>query len=374
MIVENPVRIVFDEGRSDEIPRLLHGRSAFVVTTAGSVRRGVVDQLFEGEAGLPRVFTAVQPNPTIGSIVDAATAVLLEKRPEVLVAIGGGSVIDTAKCIAALASTGGDNVTWLDDHLRNGLPFPEQFAPLPVIAVPTTAGTGSEVTMWATVWDETSGTKYSLSHSALYAEVALLIPQLTQTMSADLTLITGLDALSHCLESMWNRKANTLSDAFASAAIPKILHSLPHVIEAPDDLTERREMQHAALLGGLAISSTTTSLAHSMSYPFTSLLGMPHGLACSFTLPSLMRFNADSSPERMQVIADAMGARNVFAAADFLDERFSEWGVRDRARQFFNGHRVADMQGALLTPSRAGNNLKAATAADAVGIVERALN
>lgn len=226
--------------------------------------------------------------------------------------------------------------------------------------------------MWATVWDETSGTKHSLSHSALYAEAAFLIPQLTQTMSADLTLITGLDALSHCLESMWNRTANAISDAFATAGIPKILRSLPRVLAAPDDLMERREMQHAALLGGLAISSTATARSL-MSYAFTSRLGMPHGLACSFTLPSLMRFNADSSPERMQVIAEAMGAKNIFDAADLLEARFSEWGVRDRARQFFNGHRVADMQAMLLTPSRAGNNLKAATTADAVGIVERSL-
>lgn len=373
MIIENPVRIVFDEDRSEGISKFLRGRSACVVTTPGSVSRGIVDQVFEGAGALPQVFTGVHPNPTIESIVNAAALVLSEKHPEVLVAIGGGSAIDTAKGIAALASIGGDNFTWLADHLRNGLPFPDQFAPLPIIAVPTTAGTGSEVTMWATVWDETSGTKHSLSHSALYAEAAFLIPQLTQTMSADLTLITGLDALSHCLESMWNRTANAISDAFATAGIPKILRSLPRVLAAPDDLMERREMQHAALLGGLAISSTATALAHSMSYAFTSRLGMPHGLACSFTLPSLMRFNADSSPERMQVIAEAMGAKNIFDAADLLEARFSEWGVRDRARQFFNGHRVADMQAMLLTPSRAGNNLKAATTADAVGIVERSL-
>jgi alcohol dehydrogenase len=295
-----------------------------------------------------------------------------EKHPEVLIAIGGGSAIDTTKGIAALASVGYDK-KWLGDHLREGVPFPDEFAPLPIIAVPTTAGSGSEVTMWATVWDETTGTKYSISHPALYAEAALLNPELTLTMPADLTLITGLDALSHCLESIWNRNANAESDAFASEGILKILHSLPRVLESPDDLMERSEMQHAALLGGLAISSTATALAHSMSYPITSRLGMPHGLACSFTLPSLMRFNADSSPERMQVIADAIGTKNVSDAADFLEARFSEWHVQDRARQFFNGHRVADVQELLLTPSRAGNNLKAATTADAVEIIERSL-
>jgi len=371
MIVENPVRIVFDEDRSEGISTFLDGRTACVVTTPGSARRGIVDQLFQGPSAAPQVFTGVHPNPTIESIVNGAEAVMRE-RPEVLVAIGGGSAMDTAKGIAALSSIG-DNRGWLGDHLRNGAPFPDDFTPLPIIAVPTTAGTGSEVTMWATVWDEMTGTKYSLSHPALYAEVALLIPELTLSMSPDLTLITGLDALSHCLESMWNRKANAQSDGFASAGIQKILRSLPRVLEAPDDLIERREMQHAALLGGLAISSTATALAHSMSYPLTSRLGMPHGLACSFTLPSLMRFNADSSPERMQVIADAIGTNNVSDAADVLEARFSEWGVKDRARQFFNGHRVADMQELLLTPSRAGNNLKAATTADAVEIIERSL-
>jgi phosphonate metabolism-associated iron-containing alcohol dehydrogenase len=279
MIFHNPVRVEWGTPDFEWLPALIRGRHAAVVSTKGMEERGIIERVTAliNQANLPVVST-VHPNPTVASIREHAAKLLEARDVEVIVAIGGGSVMDTAKGIAAIAS-GGFSADWFASHLREGAEFPTAFAPPAVIAVPTTAGTGSEVTMWGTVWDEETGAKYSISHPKLYAERAVLVPELTATMPPDLTLYSALDALSPCMESIWNRNTNAVSEAFATAGLAKILPNLDNVLRNPDDFEARRRLQEAALLGGLAISCTKTALAHSISYPLTSRLGMPHGLA-----------------------------------------------------------------------------------------------
>ncbi len=369
----NPVAVVFPGDGAKALAKLVRGRRVAVITTPGTVERGVIDQLLgSARASIRHVFTGVKPNPTIESVALGAQDVL-RSAPEVLIAIGGGSVIDTAKGIAAIAGAGAGDASWIARHFRESAPFPSSFTPTPIIAVPTTAGTGSEVTMWGTVYDELDGTKYSISHHSLYPEAGVLIPGLTSTMSAELTLITGLDALSHCMESMWNRRATHVSDAFASKGIGQLIQFLPLAIHDGDDLSVRASMQNAALLGGLAISSTATALAHSMSYPLTANLGMPHGLACSFTLPALMDFNSPAAPERVGLIANAMGAGNAKEAAWTLRRLFDELGVKALVARYLRPGMAKDFQEKLLTPGRADNNVAPATSHDALEIIEQSL-
>lgn len=369
----NPVRIGWGSVSFTELPALLESRRAALLTTPGMVERGTVARLREAAApaGIS-VFTGVVPNPTIASITAAAPQVL-DSKPELLIALGGGSALDTAKGIAAIGSAGSSSPGWLSDHLRSGAPFPDDFSPLPIVAIPTTAGTGSEVTMWGTVWDERDGSKKSISHQRLFPEAALLVPELTLTLPAELTLFTGLDAISHCMESIWNRRATSISDAFAVAGLKKLLPALGHVLARPHELIARRAMQEGALLGGLAISCNATALAHSMSYPLTSRYGMPHGLACSFTLPELIRFNGEEAPQRVQLIAEAMRARNVGDAANRLEALFRECGVPEHVRRYLDGDRATEVRESLLAPGRADNNLRAATSEDALGIIHRSL-
>ena len=285
----NPVRVHFASDGLSDLPGLLRGRSATLITTPGMKTRGVVESV--QRACAPQrlfVYADVQPNPTIAAITIAAEAILDSEYPELLIALGGGSTIDTAKGVAAIASAGKSSKDWLSTHLRKKTPFPDDFAPPAIIAIPTTAGTGSEVTMWGTVWDEADGSKHSISHPLLFPEAALLIPELTATSPPDLTLFSALDTISHCMESIWNRGATAISDVFAVAGLKRSFSVLDGVLEKPADLGGRCTLQEAALLGGFAISSNATALAHSMSYPFTSRFGMPHGLACSFTLPEVM--------------------------------------------------------------------------------------
>ena len=369
----NPVRIEFGSANFAELPGLIGDRSAAIITTAGAENRGVVSTLL-GALRSPdiRVFSGVQPNPTIASITAAAFEVL-DPVPDVLIALGGGSAIDTAKGIAAIASPRCNAPGWLSSVLRDGAPFPDDFFPLSIVAIPTTAGTGSEVTSWGTVWDEVDGSKHSISHPLLFPETALLIAELTLTAPAELTLVTGLDAISHCMESVWNRRASAVSDAFAVAGLRKIFSALDRVIAAPNDLDARRTMQEGALFGGMAISSNATALGHSMSYPLTSRFGMPHGLACSFTLPELMRFNGEYAPERVALIADAMDAGDASDAASRLEQLFAGWGVPAQVRRYLTREKVDKVKDLLIAPGRAANNIRPATSDDALGIIQRAL-
>jgi alcohol dehydrogenase len=372
----NPVRVGSGGADLAELATLIGGRRAAVVTTAGMERRGTVKTL---RCACPtaefHVFADVAPNPTIASVSEAA-AVALEAHPEVIVALGGGSALDSAKGIAALSSPGCSEPGWLSRHLREGTPFPADFRPLPIIAIPTTAGTGSEVTRWGTIWDENDGSKYSISHEKLFPEAALLVPELTLTVPPDITLYTGLDAISHCMESIWNRRASAVSDAFAVAGMRKMLDALDAVLERPHDLDERRAAQQGALLGGFAISCNATALAHSMSYPLTAAFGMPHGLACSFTLPELMRFNGETAPDRVGMIAEVLGESDIPAAASRLGNLFRKWDVSGHVRRYLDSDkapRLAQLRERLLAPGRASNNVRPATSDDALGIIRRSL-
>lgn len=374
MIFSNPVKVEWGTPDFDWLPPMLGGRRAAIVSTPGMEERGVLEivRSIIGQADMP-VVTGVKSNPTIASIRENAATLLDTMRDiDVLVAIGGGSALDTAKGIAAIAS-GGYSGDWFSSHLREGTAFPDSFSPPPIIAVPTTAGTGSEVTMWGTVWDEESGAKHSISHPKLYAERAVLVPELTVTVPPHLTLFTALDALSHCMESIWNKRSSAVSEACATAGIARILTVVDDAMLDPGNIDVRRRLQEGALLGGLAISSTATALAHSISYPLTSRLGMPHGLACGFTLPELMRFNADEAPERVLIIAGAMGADGVNAAQVSLARFFADWGVRGHVATYLDEEKARAMESELLTPGRADNNVRPASHADALGVVLRSL-
>ena len=371
----NPVRVHFASDGLSDLPGLLRGRSATLITTPGMKTRGVVESV--QRACAPQrlfVYADVQPNPTIAAITIAAEAILDSEYPELLIALGGGSTIDTAKGVAAIASAGKSSKDWLSTHLRKKTPFPDDFAPPAIIAIPTTAGTGSEVTMWGTVWDEADGSKHSISHPLLFPEAALLIPELTATSPPDLTLFSALDTISHCMESIWNRGATAISDVFAVAGLKRSFSVLDGVLEKPADLGGRCTLQEAALLGGFAISSNATALAHSMSYPFTSRFGMPHGLACSFTLPEVMRFNGEQAPERVRLIADTLGVAGVEDAARRLESLFLRWDVPGHVRKYVTRESATLPKESLLTPGRANNNIRPVTADDALGIINRSLS
>ncbi|HSE79689.1 MAG TPA: iron-containing alcohol dehydrogenase PsrA [Alphaproteobacteria bacterium] len=281
----NPVVVHFAAGSLRRVGALVAGRP-YALVTYDEPRFGGFARAIAATAGAPAcIIDQVRPNPDFRVLTAACRALSATNHPPRLVlALGGGSVIDTAKVVAA---SNGDFAV-VERRLR-GTTTADGTNILPIIAVPTTAGTGSEVTCWATVWDTDRGVKYSLSDLALYPEHAVIDPELTLDAPAGLTVSTALDALSHALESLWNVNANPVSANFATVAARGILATLPALVGDLGNLALRSRIAEAALFAGLAFSNTRTALAHAISYGVTLRHGVPHGLACSFSLPRVMR-------------------------------------------------------------------------------------
>jgi phosphonate metabolism-associated iron-containing alcohol dehydrogenase len=368
----NPVRVVSAVGSSARLVDYIGYQRIALVTSPGFSRRGVVDRLRAslGER-LIAVLDDVKPNPDVLD-VDAQAAVLRRLGPDCIAALGGGSSIDTAKGLARLL--GQSAGTTLAAHFREGTAFDEARAALPVIAIPTTAGTGAEVTPFGTIWDFGLGKKYSVTGADLYPAVAVLDPELTLDLPEEVTISSGLDAISHALESTWNRNASPITLGFATKSLQLSLPALQRLRRSLHDLEARTAMMQASLLSGLAISQTRTALAHSISYPLTTHFNLPHGIACSFTLPALMRFNATADDGRLRDLAHALGHAAIDGLADSVAGLIAELGVAELFRKYIpDADAVQHLVGEMFTPGRADNNLRGATQDDVSRIVSDSL-
>lgn len=196
-----------------------------------------------------------------------------------IIAVGGGSVMDSAKFLAVQGDITPEN---------GNLIIAQDSKFVPIFAIPTTAGTSSELTKWATIWDSKNLIKYSLSHEKLYPQEACYDSRLMLSLPKDETIIGALDTLSHCLESIWNKNNNPISTTHALQGIELILETLPPLVENLSSLELRKSITLSNIYAGLAFSNTQTALAHALSYPITMKLGIPHGIACSITLPILL--------------------------------------------------------------------------------------
>jgi phosphonate metabolism-associated iron-containing alcohol dehydrogenase len=331
----NAVAVRFGWNALDELPALLAGRRAVLVTFPEAAQTGLRSRLVSLlGARLGEVVEDIEPNPEVGWFRSRYADFWRRNRGAVVVAVGGGSVIDTAKLLQ-VGVDGGDFDAYFAALQAGGQP--QVAEALPLIAVPTTAGTGSEVTPWATLWDRSSATpkKYSLHVRETWPEAALVDPSLAQSAPAAVTRNSALDALSHALESIWNVNNNPVSDALAVEAARGVIATLPALIEAPESVALRTAMSRASLMAGLAFSNTRTALAHSVSYEMTLRHGVPHGLACSFTLPLVWRLATGADAARDAVLArvfgedvdDAPGALTAFLHRVAVGTRFADYGV-----------------------------------------------
>ncbi|MEQ8443937.1 MAG: phosphonoacetaldehyde reductase [Alphaproteobacteria bacterium] len=364
-----PVACIEGHPFDEALASLIDGRDYVLITSAGWGRRGAVATLAE-RCGAPRaLIDDVPENPTIGAVCSGAAHI---RDGDLIVALGGGSVLDAAKgMIAHLALGSSDDA--FKDHLKNATPLPNvgDAAYLAMIAVPTTSGTGSEVTRWGTIWGE-DGTKYSVTGHGLYPTHAVLDPSLCLTMPRSVTLATGLDAMSHAMEAVWNRRHTVVTDAMAEQAIRMIRNHLPVVLERPDDLLAREGMQCAAVLAGQAMGTTQSAVAHSISYPFTARYGIPHGIACSFTLPEVIRYNGETDAARLSPIA--RGFECGLPELAVRVERFmAELGVADELKDRVGIDGADEFGDALITPARAANNVRPIDGAAAGRIAGSAL-
>jgi alcohol dehydrogenase len=372
-IYHNPTRIIFGPGTISGLRGELPDGPVAVITTEGASKRGLTHRVGTLLPGLDlAIVDDVTPNPEPHDLLRQLAS--LPVGVAAIVAVGGGSVLDSGKVLAALlhGRQEGMPLAALTALAMGGTV--ERGARLFLAAVPTTAGTGSEVTPFATVWDGEAGKKRSVSGPGLFPDVAILDPELTLSLPRSVTMSTGLDALSQGLEAWWNRNWGPVSDAHALRAVGLALDNLEELLQDPDDLALRSRMLQASLHAGLAISSTRTAVAHSISYPLTLHFGIPHGIACSFTLPAVLRYNGEGDgAARMGALARAMGSNSIEDLASRLSGLLDRLSVKMILREAgFDPERAYTLGQEMITPGRSDNNFRKVGPEDVVQLVAAA--
>lgn len=298
----NPVRIVFGRGNVvSELQKRIGDKRILLITSQGFTRRRIIEQIETAFEKKIKIIDSIPPNPTINYLLNLYSEIV-HTSFDCILALGGGSVIDSAKVLSVFSDEGLSKET-IRKLIIDGEEI--QYKLLPIIAIPTTAGTSSELTPWATVWDPDNQKKHSLHLPNLWCNTAIYDPLLTLTLPTHITLQTGLDALSHSMESIWNKNANPISTEHALYAINEIQNTLPVLIENEDDVNLRERMMYASLKAGLAFSNTQTAVAHAISYELTLQKNITHGIACSITLPSIIStfFKQESGYVKKDILA-----------------------------------------------------------------------
>jgi alcohol dehydrogenase class IV len=303
-----PTKIIFGAG---EIAKLGSEAAALgvsrvlVVADPGVEKNGLLNAPLAAlsKAGLvARVFTGVDPNPTEKNVEDGARAYASE-RAEAVVAVGGGSPMDAAKLIA-LRAVCDLPFEQLDDAIDGGVHVPANVPP--VITVPTTAGTGSEVGRSGVLTVRSTGRKTVIFSPRLLARVAILDPELTVSMPKGVTAATGFDALTHCVEAYLSTGDHPLADAIALGGIELVARHLERAVAEPTDLEARGGMMKAAMMGAIAFQKGLGA-CHSLAHPLSSEHGLHHGLANALCLPAVVAFNSSAVPERVRRVGALLG-------------------------------------------------------------------
>lgn len=300
-----PPGIIYGPGAlerlGDEAARL--GRRALLVTGADSLRRGGARGRIEDRlrrAGVETIlFEGVEADPA-AEIVDLGVAAALKAECDLVVAAGGGSAMDAGKAIAGIATNGGSAYDYLEGK-EITLP------PLPCVAIPTTAGTGAEVTKNSVITDRRRSRKQSIRHRLLVPSAALVDPELTFSLPPAATAATGMDALAQLVEPYVSRRSTPLTDALALYGMELAGRFLVRAVQNGSDAEARNGMSLASLLSGMALANAGLGAAHALSHPLGARFGVPHGCGCAMLLPRVMEFNLPVAAQKYARVAEALG-------------------------------------------------------------------
>ncbi|MEN8153819.1 MAG: phosphonoacetaldehyde reductase [Acidobacteriota bacterium] len=361
----NPVKILFDSDSSVDITKLSgKGKRRLIFCYPGFQDTASFDAICADNKD-DFIFNDIEENPSLQSI-NKALEYAKRVDPEVIVAIGGGSVIDTAKVVRYGCSL--DLFNMLDIAENAGSDIAGK-RPL-FIAVPTTHGTGSEVTMWATVWDKDNKKKYSVSDKNNYPDFALYDHTLFKSLPLPVSVSSTLDALSHSFEALWNRNSNPVSDHFAMESIKLIIKNIEDLND-PVPLNVRKELILASMYAGLAFSNTKTAAAHSISYPLTLRYRIPHGIACSMPLFPLLNINRREMGDKLEKLFNNCEVRNSEELEKLIKKAVSgkipfslkEYGVKE--------NELDELVGQSFTKERMANNIVELSSDDVLTVLKK---
>jgi alcohol dehydrogenase len=328
-----PVETLFGSGRLDTLGEVAkrYGYRAIIITGKNSTKENgalerAIHSLKRWGAEEVILYDRVEPNPT-DQMVNEASALVVENKIDYIVGLGGGSALDTAKAVSIVSSNEG--YAW--DYVN----YPEgprliPYFNRPVICIPTTAGTGSEVNRYSVISNPKRKEKLVISHSLNYPKVAIIDPTLTLSMSPRLTAITGVDAFVHALESFTNKVENTFADDLAVKALRIIKEWLPVAVNEPENLTAREWMGYASMLAGIAIDKKRVALIHGMEHPVSAHYpNVAHAEGLAALAPAITAFNYKGNPHKYALFAEIMGYEpKPEKAVDAVVELLEKVGLR----------------------------------------------
>jgi alcohol dehydrogenase len=342
-----------------------HEKSVLIFCTSSAFDRHKRDSdltaLFTNEKVLFE--HAFDSNPSLSDMVQISQKYQYISL-DLIVGLGGGSAMDVAK-VASISIPAYRADLHVSDLLNDSALF-SGFKGIDCIQVPTTAGTGSEVTPFATVWDYGSQQKKSLSHPAMFAKKAFVDPDFLSEIPIEVAISTGFDALNQAFESIWNINANELTRPLSRQAAVLALQALPIIHEAPTNPALRRTLSLASLFAGLAISQTRTSICHSISYPLTLKYGIEHGMACSFSMLEVFKYNSTFIKDDIEFIRFYINQDPYVA----LESIMIQYGIHSslakllpRKSSFFES--IDD----FITAGRFENNIRKCVRSDLISII-----
>ena len=308
-----PVKVIAGNAALEHIPfelATLGAKKPLIITDKGVRANGLltpIESAFtEADAKIAAIFDNVPPDSSLQTVRDVAK-MYRDNGCDAILAVGGGSVIDTAKATNILVSEGGDDL--LKYSGAHNLPKPLK----PFFVIPTTSGTGSEVTMVAVVSDTEKNVKLPFASYYLMPHAAILDPRMTQTLPPHLTAMTAMDALTHAVEAYTCLAANPISDAYATGAIKKVSQNLFKVLESPEDAQGRLELAQASTMAGIAFSNSMVGLVHSLGHALGAVAHLPHGLCMNLFLPYVLEYNKEVNGNKISELLLPLAGADIYA-------------------------------------------------------------
>ena len=309
-----PVKIIAGLAALEHMPfelSTLGAKRVLIVTDRGVRTNGLlkpIEAAFAGtDAQIVATFSDVPPDSSLQTVSEVAS-VYRDQQCDALIAVGGGSVMDTAKATNILVSEGGDDLLRYSGAHRLTKPLK------PLFVIPTTAGTGAEATMIAVISDHTRQVKVPFASYYLLPNAAILDPRMTQTLPPYLTAMTAMDAMTHAVEAYTCMAANPLSDAYATAAISKISQHLLAVLAQPNDAHGRLELAQASTMAGIAFSNSMVGLVHSLGHALGAVAHLPHGLCMSLFLPYVLEYNQTHNGDKIAQLLLPLAGADTYAS------------------------------------------------------------
>lgn len=356
-------KIIFGNNSVEKIPDLLSGLGKNILLVTGRKN----DRARKLTERLPKGFNVTVfniPSEPTTQLIDEGIELARKNECNVVVGFGGGSAIDSAKAIAALVPNKGELLDFLE-VIGKGRPLTER--PLPCIAVPTTSGTGAEVTKNSVIKSPEHKVKVSLRSELMYPDVAVVDPVLAATMPPEVTASTGIDALTHLLETFVSNQSNPFIDMFCREGMHRIARSLVSAYENGDDLKAREDMAMASMLGGMALANVKLGAVHGFAGPMGGMFPMPHGVVCACLLPPVMEMNLkvlaeNNEKDRLQkfdetaVILTGNSEAKAKDGVEWVENLINDLGIPKLSQYGLNEHEFETLtQKAKAASSMKGN-------------------